>query len=253
MATRHPRRNRGIARRAARKATAPLYRLLHPRKPAFHCPICNYEGPFRDKRDRLHAKCPSCGALERTRLLLAVLAPLLESFSPERKRVLHVAPEAHLDEWLQARFGHYVSADLQRVDVNARLDIQRLPFPDATFDLVVASHVLEYPEEDRKAIAEVRRVLRPSGIAALPVPLVHLCTRDLSTRNPTTRVMHEPGLDYFGRLEAHFARVRLHRSDQVDPTCQPFVHAPTDTTPPLLIHKPNIRLDIIPICLTSKP
>ena len=64
--------------------------------------------------------------------------------------------------------------------------------------------------------------------------------------------MHEPGLDYFERLEAHFAKVRRHRSDEVDPTCQPFVHAPTDTTTPLLIHKPSIRLDIIPICLTSK-
>lgn len=252
MATRRLRPNRGLARRTARKATAPLYRLLHPRKPAFTCPICNYEGPFRNKRGRLHAKCPSCGALERTRLLFAVLSPLLESFSPECKRVLHIAPEAHLDEWLQARFGHYVSGDLQRVDVNARLDIQRLPFPDATFDLVVASHVLEYPEDDRKAIAEIRRVLRPDGIAALPVPLMHLRTRDLPTRDPTTRVVHEPGLDYFERMEANFAEVRQHRSDEVDPTHQSFIHAPTDETPPPLIHKPNIRLDIVPICLAGR-
>lgn len=251
MATRHRRPNRGLARRTARQATAPLYRLLHPRKPAFTCPICNYQGPFRDKRDRRHAKCPSCGALERTRLLFAVLSPLLESFSPERKRVLHIAPEAQLDEWLRARFGHYVSGDLQRMDVNARVDIQHLPFPDATFDLVVASHVLEYPEDDRKAIAEVQRVLRANGIAALPVPLMHFRTRDLAARDPTTRVMHEPGLDYFQRMEANFAQVHLHRSDDVNPTHQPFIHARTDKTPPLLIHKPNVRLDIVPICLTK--
>ena len=252
MATRHS-PNRGLARRAARKATAPLYRLLHPRKPTFTCPICGYEGPFRDKRGRLHAKCPSCGALERTRLLFAVISPLLKSFSPESKRILHIAPEPQLDEWLQARFDHYVSADLQRTDVNTRLDVQHLPFPDATFDLVVASHVLEYPKDDRKAIAEIRRILRPDGVAALPVPLMHFRTRDLATRNPTTRVMHEPGLDYFQRMETHFAKVRLHRSDEVDPTCQPFVHAPTDETTPLLVHEPNIRLDIIPICLAAKP
>ena len=253
MATRHHSPNRGFARRAARKATAPLYRLLHPRKPTFTCPICGYEGPFRDKRGRLHAKCPSCGALERTRLLFAVLLPLLESSPPERKRILHIAPEPQLDEWLQARFDHYVSADLQRTDVNTRLDVQHLPFPDATFDLVVASHVLEYPKDDRKAIAEIRRILRPDGVAALPVPLMHFRTRDLATRNPATRVMHEPGLDYFQRMETHFAKVRLHRSDEVDPTCQPFVHAPTDETTPLLVHEPNVRLDIIPICLAAKP
>ncbi|MYE25210.1 MAG: methyltransferase domain-containing protein [Gammaproteobacteria bacterium] len=251
MATRHRRPNRGLARRTARKAAAPLYRLLHPRKPAFTCPICNYQGPFRDKRDRRHAKCPSCGALERTRLLFAVLSPLLESFSPERKRVLHIAPEAQLDEWLRGRFGHYVSGDLQRMDVNARVDIQHLPFPDATFDLVVASHVLEYPEDDRKAIAEVQRVLRADGIAALPVPLMHFRTRDLPARDATTRVMHEPGLDYFQRMEANFAQVHLHRSDEVNPAHQPFIHAPTDKTPPLLVHQPNVRLDVVPICLTK--
>ena len=251
--TTHRSPNRGLARQAMRKATAPLYRLLHPRKPAFTCPICGYEGPFRNKRGRLHAKCPSCGALERTRLLFAVLSPLIKSFSPERKRILHIAPEPQLDEWLQAQFEHYVSADLQRTDVSARLDIQHLPFPDATFDLVIASHVLEYPKDDHKAIAEIRRILRPDGIAALPVPLIHFRTRDLPTRNPTTRVMHEPGLDYFQRMQAHFPKVHLHRSDQVDPTHQPFIHAPTDKTPPLLIHKPNVRLDIIPICLATKP
>ena len=244
---------RRLAHRAVRKASAPLYRLLHPRKPAFTCPVCNYEGPFRDKRGRRHAKCPSCGALERTRLLFAVLSPLLESFSAERKRVLHIAPEAHLDEWLEARFNHYISADLQRTDVGARLDIQHLPFPNATFDLVIASHVLEYPEDDRTAIAEIRRVLRPGGVAALPVPLMRTETRDLPHRDPTTRVMHEPGLDYFHRMESEFAEVRLHRSDEVAPHCQPFVHASTAATPPPLVHKPNMRMDIVPICHAGKP
>ena len=239
---------RAGARQIARRATAPLYRLLHPRKQRFRCPICNYQGPFRDKRDRRHAKCPSCGALERTRLLFAVLAPLVESFSPEQKRALHIAPEPHVSDWLAARFGHYISADLQRTDVHARLDIQKLPFPNATFDLVVASHVLEYPDDDRTAITELHRVLRPGGIAALPVPLIHTQTQDLPTRNPTTRVMHEPGLDYFRRMESAFREVRLYRSEDVDPNFQPFIHAPTTTTPPPLIQAPGTRQDIIPIC-----
>lgn len=235
-------------RQVARRATAPLYRLLHRQKERFHCPICNYEGPFRDKRDRRHAKCPSCGALERTRLLFAVLAPLVESFSPERRRALHIAPEPLVSDWLAARFEHYVGADLQRTDVSVRLDIQTLPFPNATFDLVVASHVLEYPENDMAAIAELRRILRPGGIAALPVPLIHIETRDLPTRDPSTRVMHEPGLDYFQRMESEFREVRLCRSDDVDAQLQPFIHAPTTTTPSPLIYAPGIRRDIIPIC-----
>jgi SAM-dependent methyltransferase len=45
-----------------------------------------------------------------------------------------------------------------------------LPFPDATFDRVIAAEVLEHVTEDRRAIAELVRVLRPGGTIAVTVP-----------------------------------------------------------------------------------
>ncbi|MBW3614271.1 MAG: methyltransferase domain-containing protein [Actinobacteria bacterium] len=45
-----------------------------------------------------------------------------------------------------------------------------LPFPDAAFDRVVASEVLEHVEDDRRAICELARVLRPGGVLAVTVP-----------------------------------------------------------------------------------
>lgn len=51
-----------------------------------------------------------------------------------------------------------------------RTDITRLPFPDNTFDRVLMSEVLEHIGDDRKAVVEVLRVLRPGGILALSVP-----------------------------------------------------------------------------------
>jgi SAM-dependent methyltransferase len=45
-----------------------------------------------------------------------------------------------------------------------------LPFADASFDLVVASEVLEHLVDDRGAIAELTRVLRPDGRVAISVP-----------------------------------------------------------------------------------
>lgn len=49
-------------------------------------------------------------------------------------------------------------------------DALRLPFADGVFDRVVVSEVLEHIPDDRGAIAEIRRVLRPGGTLAATVP-----------------------------------------------------------------------------------
>jgi SAM-dependent methyltransferase len=46
----------------------------------------------------------------------------------------------------------------------------RLPFADATFDRVICSEVLEHLHDDRAAMAELARVLRPGGTMAVTVP-----------------------------------------------------------------------------------
>ena len=45
-----------------------------------------------------------------------------------------------------------------------------LPFRDGAFDRVVASEVLEHLPQDRQAMAELARVLRPGGLLAVTVP-----------------------------------------------------------------------------------
>ena len=49
-------------------------------------------------------------------------------------------------------------------------DALRLPFPDDTFDRVVASEVLEHVSDDQLALDEVFRVLKPGGTLAATVP-----------------------------------------------------------------------------------
>jgi SAM-dependent methyltransferase len=49
-------------------------------------------------------------------------------------------------------------------------DALDLPFPDASFDRVIAAEVLEHVVEDRRALAELARVLRPGGTIAVTVP-----------------------------------------------------------------------------------
>jgi ubiquinone/menaquinone biosynthesis C-methylase UbiE len=42
-------------------------------------------------------------------------------------------------------------------------DVQHLPFEDESFDAVVANHMLYHAQDRPKALAEISRVLRPSG------------------------------------------------------------------------------------------
>nr|QQZ49013.1 class I SAM-dependent methyltransferase [Phenylobacterium glaciei] len=51
-------------------------------------------------------------------------------------------------------------------------DAYRLPFADAAFDVVICSEVLEHLHEYDRALAEIRRVLKPGGrfVPTVPAP-----------------------------------------------------------------------------------
>jgi SAM-dependent methyltransferase len=51
-----------------------------------------------------------------------------------------------------------------------QFDLTRCPLPDACVDAVVALNVLEHIEDDRVALAQVTRILKPGGIAHVEVP-----------------------------------------------------------------------------------
>jgi SAM-dependent methyltransferase len=44
-----------------------------------------------------------------------------------------------------------------------RVDAQAIPFADASFDMVIANHMLYHVPDRPQALAEIRRVLRPGG------------------------------------------------------------------------------------------
>jgi ubiquinone/menaquinone biosynthesis C-methylase UbiE len=90
-------------------------------------------------------------------------------------------------------------------DVDLRIDICNINLPDHSFDLVLCLHVLEHVPDDRKAMAELRRVLRPSGMAVIMVPLEE--GLDETYENPlivseADRLIHfgqEDHVRYYGR------------------------------------------------------
>ena len=57
----------------------------------------------------------------------------------------------------------------QKVDI-ANLNHEPLPYPDATFDVVTATEVIEHLEDFRRVLREIHRVLKPGGVCILSTP-----------------------------------------------------------------------------------
>ena len=56
------------------------------------------------------------------------------------------------------------------VSASGNSDVATLPFADDSFDHIIASEVLEHIDDDRAALGELVRVLRPGGRLAATVP-----------------------------------------------------------------------------------
>jgi SAM-dependent methyltransferase len=236
-----------------------IFRFLNQTKPQFVCPICLYKGPFEDIRPstglRKHAKCPNCKSLERHRLQYIVIQKVLADLNSSRMRMLHFAPESFFHNMFVKSFRQYETADLYMENVNHKVDIQNLPFADSSYDFVFASHVLEHIKDDRKAISEIRRILKPGGIAILPVPLIAgKTTVEYPEPNPNEALhVRAPGFDYFQRYSPHFSRVDIYSSDSFPVQYQLFVYEDRSIFPnkkcPL---RPSMsgekHTDIIPVC-----
>ena len=190
---------------------APIFKLININsKHKYICPRCNYKGPFMDKNNRHRAKCPKCGELERARMAMLVVNEIYDDHKASQTDVLHISPENFLRKIFKKKYKSYISSDLYRKDVDHQFDIEEIPYPDNSFDLVFASHVLEYVKNDKKAINEIKRVLRPGGLAFLPVPMLHDKTIDFEERPPNKRIIRETGADYFDRYREVFTEVKVH-------------------------------------------
>jgi SAM-dependent methyltransferase len=126
---------------------------------------------MRPDPELLNAVCPWCGSHVRHRALWLYLERRTDLFT-RPARLLHVAPEHILQERLRALSNvDYLSADLDSPLAMQHFDLTDVPHPDDSFDAIVCSHVLEHVPDDRAAMRELSRILRPDGWAIVQVPI----------------------------------------------------------------------------------
>lgn len=168
------------------------------------CPVCGHRGLFSaaGSPPRWDAQCSECGALERHRLFALALQAGLAPKGPGD--ILHFAPEPSITSLLKQYARRYVTADLFRPGVDLRLNIEALDLPDGEFDVIFCSHILEHVD-DKRALSELNRVLRPGGVMYAMTPIVEGWAQtyeDPSVRSEQERELHfgqHDHIRYYGR------------------------------------------------------
>ncbi|MCK9617787.1 MAG: methyltransferase domain-containing protein [Lentimicrobiaceae bacterium] len=157
--------------------------------------------------------CPRCYSTDRDRLIYLYLKEKTNIFTQNIK-LLHIAPEGSIKSLIQQypnitysqgdKFENGYRGYYYDRKVN-QMDITQIPFPDDTFDVIICNHVLEHIENDKKAMEELYRVLKPNGWAIIQVPISQTLanTFEAEANSPEERE----------RLFGQFDHVRIYGQD----------------------------------------
>jgi SAM-dependent methyltransferase len=203
----------------------------------YKCPCCNWTlRGFVDRLDLISTNsdgyCPRCNAKARHRRTWLYLRDHTNLLS-DSLRVLDIAPWLSLSKCYQGLDNiHYVGIDLHvhGPHVTVMGDVTSIPLRTTSLDAVVCIHVLEHIIDDRRAIAELYRVLKPGGWAVIGVPvrLDRATYEDPTITTPEERKIafgernhvRYYGADFVDRLEAAGFQVNLDLGDNVpEETC----------------------------------
>ena len=171
-------------------------------------------------------RCKSCNSNLRTMALASaimntygyrgVFAKFVRSWRSRRISFLEINEAGNLTPFLFRLRRHLL---VRFPDV----DMQALPFDDASFDAVVHSDTLEHVPDPNKGLAECWRVLRPGGFCFYTVPIVvgrmtkstegQPASYHGSPRNPDDyRVFTEYGPDvWIQAASVGFRNIQLHQ------------------------------------------
>lgn len=162
--------------------------------------------------------------------------------------LVHIAPEPELGPRL-ARIAKRSGMTYRGGGINGKgdshLDLLSLPFADGSIPLMYCCHVLNSLQDDRAAMREVRRVMRPQGLALLQVPAFHDGATTLETDGLDERmsVFGDAGIfrcytpeDYLRRLRESGFEVDVFRADAL----------PTE-----LVQRLALKREVLHVCRPS--
>lgn len=174
------------------------------------CNICG-SARWRDEKAKTAFMCAECHSRDRTRVMRMFLG---QAAITSETRILHIAPEKGLANYLSAISDNYMAADIETtrykhiVNHNERVD--KIHFVDlcdrstlekfGDVDLIIHSHVMEHvPCNVGSALLNLHNMLRPGGMQIFAFP-----------------IKNSPGYaEYLGPMTAAEAEERFGQFDHV--------------------------------------
>jgi SAM-dependent methyltransferase len=105
--------------------------------------------------------CPACASTDRERHLWLYLAALGVLDDSVQRPILHIGPEPRFERRMRALGA--VRYETLPVPADDAAGLEKLPFPDREFHLVICDHALEYAGDPVAAVRGLSRCLADDG------------------------------------------------------------------------------------------
>jgi len=144
------------------------------------CPCCGksfgrfvnfeYNRPYmydieRFKESYKNIECPYCFSKPRQRIACYYFDNIcLEG------DILMFGAEYSMKIYFDKNNCSYTTADLFDKTADLTIDIQNIQLPDEQWDLIICNHVLEHVTDYKKALVELKRILKRTGILEITIP-----------------------------------------------------------------------------------
>lgn len=168
------------------------------------CPICGFKAkkflPAGLYAKRENEKCPDCGSLTRQRQMYLFLKE--KDILKDNHIILHFAPEKVLEPYLRklSKIKYYTSEYDMSLKSDFHLDLTKMNLSDNFCDIIICSHVLEHVMDDKLALSEMFRILKPGGKALIQVPMwpseAHPTYENADITDPRDRTIHFGQFDH---------------------------------------------------------
>lgn len=142
--------------------------------------------PYGRLKSRQNALAPYSMSLERHRLIWLYLKNKTNFFT-DKLRFLHIAPEyCYKGRFKKMENLDYITGDLISPWADVKMDVLDIPFEENAFDVIMCNHVLEHVDDDKKAMQEFYRVMKPGGWGIFMVPIDYEREETLEDSNITS-------------------------------------------------------------------
>lgn len=134
----------------------------------YRCNICGYGLRAFVRFNDEELLCPRCGSSSRARRLYM----LLENEVNPGEKILHFSPSGAIRREYESKSNiEYSTTDYAgEFMADKCIDITDIDESDNAYDRIICYHILEHIEEDKKAMMELFRILKPGGCCLIQTP-----------------------------------------------------------------------------------